>query len=137
MIRVMNRERAERVYPEPGTVAISFYTPTKNDPAKLSEQFDDKLVIGCWDCSPDEPGADYLFTSMDARQVFNFANKHSNKDFVIHCDAGFSRSVAVGRFLSSWLGVKVVYMETGHDEFANNHILNTLNRVAWIEGKND
>lgn len=71
------------------------------------------------------------FNKEDAKKVIEFAEKHveQGNDIVVHCDAGISRSVAIGKYLAEAYGLKVQFCVTGHDKFANQHIYSTLKSI--------
>ncbi len=50
-------------------------------------------------------------------------------NILIHCEAGMSRSVAVGAFLRDFFDADAVFRETRHDSFKNIHVYNVLRRV--------
>lgn len=60
-------------------------------------------------------------TDEQAKQTVEFINKNSDKNFIIHCRAGFSRSQAVGRFIND------IYK----NEFISTTLLETYNRYVY------
>lgn len=71
------------------------------------------------------------FTERDAIFVIHFIkNIPSDGVLVVHCDAGLSRSVAVGRFVVENIEDSVVsYITARDDRYANISILNKLRNV--------
>ena len=67
-----------------------------------------------------------------ADELLAFIKKNYGSDFIVHCDAGISRSVAVGTFLATHYGYDVKYVKTGDDRHRNIHVLNLLRR-AWMK----
>lgn len=78
------------------TVIISITTP--ND-SILSEnilnQFKDSLSIQFYDITHNEANIKIISDEI-AKKIKNFIIKHKNDNFIVHCDAGQSRSAAVG-----------------------------------------
>jgi len=50
-----------------------------------------------------EKGEYNRFTDKQADEVLSFVDKHKDKNFLVHCDAGISRSGAVGTFVCRYL----------------------------------
>lgn len=71
------------------------------------------------------------FSIEHATKIVEFAEKHieQGNDIVVHCDAGFSRSVAVGKFLAEHYGLRVRQLAIETDEYANLHVYETLKKV--------
>jgi predicted protein tyrosine phosphatase len=64
------------------------------------------------------------------KTTFDFMNKNVGHDFVIHCDAGFSRSVAMGCFMAMAYGYEPTYHECEHDGMRNMLVFSSL-RDEW------
>lgn len=67
-------------------------------------------------------------TDEQAEKLVKFIAEHSNCDFYIHCNAGKSRSQAVVRFITEWLG-QTRNIETRAENpclYPNIFVLNTL-----------
>lgn len=103
-IRVMDLERAEQHSPAPGEVCISITSP--NVTAELQDgwhavlrmSFSDIDTLGVHamrTASASALAGVRIFTDEMARQVVEFAREHADRDFVVHCEAGVSRSPAV------------------------------------------
>jgi rhodanese-related sulfurtransferase len=97
---VMSRERAEHTRPGAGSVCISI-TERHHSDAKLAGWADIlRLKFDDIECE----GGDYLpLSSEQAREILEFAHGHRDRTITPHCQFGYSRSVAVGVFLSAWL----------------------------------
>lgn len=52
--------------------------------------------------SPTNKESCRAFTEKQAHQVIKFAKDNRNKNFIVHCSAGISRSGAVGTFLNGY-----------------------------------
>lgn len=72
-----------------------------------------------------------LFDEAMAKKTMDFIEKHKGRPFVIHCDAGVSRSVAVGCFLRDAYEYDLELNAIGTDEFRNIHVLNLLRREYY------
>lgn len=100
-IVVLPREEAEAWIPRPGEVAISIANPRQSR-AQLSRDFADVVALGFHDTDREGGG----FTTMNqiqARAVLTAALAAQDKPFMVHCQAGASRSVGVALFLAAWL----------------------------------
>lgn len=66
-----------------------------------------------------------------AVEIAEFVDKYSHETFIVHCDAGMSRSAAVGAYMERWYDADVEYIETGmaRDQYKNIHVYNLLNRL--------
>lgn len=62
-----------------------------------------------------------------AQKIVEFVDSHSEKDFVIHCFAGISRSGAIAKWVNWYLGRELFELTayTGH----NKHVYDMLDRV--------
>jgi predicted protein tyrosine phosphatase len=108
-VDVYSRQQAIALDPVEGTVVISISSPANDAP--LKHGWEDILRLEFHDVTMDEDmartrGIDSLqgkpiiwFNEGHVRQVEEFVYRHKDKNFLIHCDAGVSRSVAVGLFL--------------------------------------
>ena len=65
----------------------------------LYEEYLDKLILEFDDVSSPDNKYYQPFTTSMAEEVVNFIEKHNGVDFVVHCDMGLSRSVAVSMFM--------------------------------------
>lgn len=66
-----------------------------------------------------------------AEEIAEFIDKYRHGTFIVHCDAGMSRSTAVGAYMERWFNADVDYIETGMagDLYKNIHVYNLLNRT--------
>lgn len=76
-------------------------------------EFDDvdRLMHGC-----------IRFDANRAKKLIEFIEKNKDRDFAVHCDAGISRSPAVGMFISE---------KYGHDLEMHSY-LNTEHHNKWV-----
>lgn len=72
-----------------------------------------------------------LFDEEMANRVLDFIEEHDGRPFVIHCDAGISRSVAVASFMRDAYEYEPTFHEIGSDQFRNVLVYNQLRR-AWM-----
>lgn len=122
-VRILNRQQGEQWAAAPGQVMISISTPG-DKPASLQEGWESVLRLQFHDVTQDHPGAGVLvlFNDEMADAAYEFIQIHLGKDFVVHCDAGVSRSMAVGVFLRDVCEYKLVVISNDpvdHDRFAN------------------
>jgi predicted protein tyrosine phosphatase len=75
------------------------------------------------------------FTAEQAEKLFNFIKANSNKDFIVHCSAGISRSGAVGAFINDYLDSDKEYFREFNLKriYPNAHVSRLLNNLAWNE----
>ena len=145
-VSVFNRKNACKLAPMPDTVVISITRP--GDPAPLDWGWQDILRLEfddiTWeDTDPNEKGFPIhgtdrrsfvkpklvLFSEAQAAQVIEFAEKFQEKSFMVHCDAGISRSVAIGFFIASTFEKELVLNETDTIQFRNVHVDALLRRA--------
>jgi len=137
-IDVYNRTQAERLEPRHDAVVISISIPGK--PAMLRHGWADVLrlefhdIMEQWEV--DTEGLT-IFTPEMAAQVQRFAELHKAFDFVVHCHAGFSRSVAVGIYLRDVYEGELHTHAITHLQAANSHVLRTLMRAHWEKQFNE
>ena len=71
------------------------------------------------------------FDAVHADKTIRFIFKNLNRDFVIHCDAGLSRSVAIASFMKLGFSYEPVYHECSGDYFRNILVFNELTKAYW------
>jgi predicted protein tyrosine phosphatase len=128
---IYNRAHAEALTPVPNTAVISIATPgfpaTLKDgwEAVLCLEFHDvvRIPVGMPECEPFHDG--------HVVEIHDFVDENLDKDFVVHCDAGMSRSVAVGVFLQDVHQYTVHLHETSDDTSANSRVKRGLMRKFW------
>lgn len=138
LVKVYRRDQMQYVDPDPSVnlitiwsrnfMARSQYTdgdvPMKgwNDIIKL--EFDD--VVG------ESRRLNLIpFNSKMAEELLDFIQKHEGEEFAVHCDAGMSRSVAVGCFLRDNMDYDMELYSIGTDKHRNIIILNLLRRAYY------
>lgn len=62
-------------------------------------------------------------------KVYSFIRRHRGKDFVVHCDAGISRSVAVAAWMRDRMGYCARFTSCGTDHFQNRLVYQMLQKV--------
>lgn len=115
-ITIMNREQAIRYSHEPHenkTIMISISDPYivyKSKP-RSSETNGIESVLYLEFCDADRPGLDVygreadtsdLMSNADAAWVAALVKGHPDKDIIVHCDAGISRSAGVAAAIMLW-----------------------------------
>lgn len=135
-IHVMSADQAQRFVPKGTSALISIRNPG-NRPLHPTSQFDHVIRFFFDDVTPEETRlpifADgdpiwILFNAQDAIDIFDFAEKHQDVDhFVVHCEAGISRSAAVGCVLALWVGdEKAAASFAAEPHHPNEHVLDLM-----------
>lgn len=133
------------VKPEKNSALISISTPTTTyDKAVPTEGWLDCLELSFMDMIWDDLNQEQkdslksmfgdrivLFDEQHAEKVIGFIERHRPANFVVHCDAGISRSVAVGAFMRDFYGYSVEFAEIGTDKYRNIQVYNNLRRVKY------
>lgn len=80
------------------SVLISITDPDKKTlPLNILNSFKDSLSTQFWDIEEDEkPGGNKKISQKEADIIHDFILKNKNNNFIIHCEAGISRSAGVG-----------------------------------------
>ena len=111
-----------------GNWSVSWFD--EDHPNVLRLWFDD--VETDLEISPTNREVCRAFTKEQAQQIIDFALDNKDKDFIVHCSAGISRSGAVGRFLLDFLeGDKDHFEKTNRFIHPNGHISRVLNNLVW------
>lgn len=131
-IRVLNLADAEAYEPGPNEVCISITSPAVQAElqggwrAMLRLQFSDIDVVlpARWNVG----SVTTLFTGKMAHQVVKFAREHADADFVVHCEAGISRSPGVALALHEILtgeppGATLEQQYSLHNRFVRRKVL--------------
>jgi len=134
-VDVYNRGQAEDLEPVEGTVMISISAP--GDQASLKEGWEDILRLEFHDVVeiPDDIPDVEPFDTGHVDAIHEFVEKHieAGKDFVIHCDAGVSRSVAVGVFMEDVHGADLELHAIHTTDAANSRVKRGLMKKYWME----
>ena len=129
--------------PRPGVVVISITDP--GDPLMLPDwdvvhrfEFDDiserEEVLGSFDGKKSRKLV--AFTEAMAQRIMGILSNNPVQDIIVHCNAGVSRSVAVGRFINEETGRKLLLRgNCWSDENANGLVLRLLHRQVWFQEK--
>lgn len=137
-VDVFNRFNACKLKPEKDTVVISITRP--EFPAPLDWGWGDILRLEFDDILPAEidpekgdpnpnPHNYALFTEGQAESIVYFVERYPNWNFMVHCDAGVSRSVAVGAFIAEIWDKELVLHEVQDRAYENGHVRALLRRV--------
>ena len=141
-VTVLSRSGMKAEPPRPGVVVISISDP--GDPLKL-DGWDTVFRFEFYDCEDREAilahttkrrdgsfGKMVAFTEAMACEIMKILADHPWQDIIVHCNAGVSRSVAVGRFINEETGRKLRLLgNCWSDENANGLVLRLLHRQAW------
>lgn len=130
-VDVYNRAHAEAVAPTPNTVVISISNPGL--PARLKDGWESVLRLEFHDVVTRAEGMSQCepFHDGHAVEIHDFVEENLDKNFMVHCDAGMSRSVAVGVFLQDVHGYTLHLHEAINDAAANSRIKRGLMRKFW------
>lgn len=105
-IDIYKRSQIEQVTPDPNKCLISITTPVIGSPIFDPHYKNDVPIDGWHEClflefhdATQHHGSDIvLFNEFMAAGTVDFILRNKDNDLVIHCDAGQSRSVAIGKF---------------------------------------
>ena len=117
---VYNRDEIEN---KEDMALIAIHDPDKNHhPDFKVEGFHDVLQINFWDL--EESFGDYeILTDNQGKEIKEFIQKNLDKQFLIHCAAGISRSAGVAcavECLKNYQGNNYNY-KTGHSNVRNHY----------------
>ena len=111
-----------------GQWAVSWFN--EDHPNLLRLWFDD--VEHDEEVSPTNKISCKAFSADQAKAVFEFVNANKDKNFIVHCAAGISRSGAVGSFILDYLEGDREYFEKYNKHILPNpRVRRMLNRRAW------
>lgn len=135
-ITVYSRRIASTLPPDPSKVLISIYSPGRDywNTVNLIG-WKDVLELGFHDVgNPKLNGVPNLisFNEVIAEQLHSFIVKHYGSNFVVHCDAGVSRSVAVAAYMRDYLGYNAYFRGDAKDDSHKNVIV--YNTMATLVG---
>lgn len=134
-VDVYNRQQAEALEPRPDTVMISISAP--GDLAQLKVGWYDILRLEFHDVVviPDDIPDIEPFDEGHVEAVHEFVEKHmaDGLNFAIHCDAGVSRSVAVGVFMEDVHGGDLELHAIHTTAAANSRVKRGLMKKYWME----
>lgn len=114
-----------------GNWSVSWFD--QDHPNVLRLWFDD--VFSDTEKSPTNRYTCRAFSEEQAKKVFNFIKGNQDKDFIVHCSAGISRSGAVGAFINDYLDSDRDFFQKQNADriFPNAHVSILLNKLAWNE----
>jgi predicted protein tyrosine phosphatase len=133
---------AETWTADPETVVVSITEPGRQ--ARLPKGWADVLRLTFQDYDPTPPmspagvilaegrkipATAVLFTSTQAAQLSRFARKHRDKNILVHCAAGISRSGAVAEAL---LAAFPEYEDKGWPRHPNGHVKALMKRALGL-----
>lgn len=101
------------------------------------ENSDNVLNIDFDDLEQDFNIGEYHFktiTDKQAKQIYDFLTKHSDKHIICHCRAGKSRSAAISEFLLQMFPDKYAECEVNrlnNDKTPNGEVLRKLKRIYY------
>ncbi len=89
-------------FPELITDSIAWITISDPDKNNISIQAKNKLSLKFSDIE-ENTNKEILFNEEIAKEIIDFIKLHKDKKFIINCEAGISRSAAVGLFIEKIL----------------------------------
>jgi len=105
---------------------------SKNHDNVLRMWFDDVSYDD--EVSPTNKESCKAFTEKDGKKIIKFVNKNKDRDFIIHCAAGISRSGAIGTFILDYLnGDQEFFYNENKNIIPSAHVSIILNRLIWEE----
>ena len=111
-----------------GNWAVSWFD--SDHPNVLRLWFDD--IEHDLETSPTNPHKCKAFSPEQAKQVFDFINENYEKDFIVHCSAGISRSGAVGAFINDFFAWDRLNFEKNNPHILPNpRVRRMLNNKVW------
>ena len=131
-VRVYSRPQFCKLTPDKDVCVISIWTPEVDAieydkfPITNYDGWKDALKITFNDVTYQGLPHWKLFNHDLAKQIVAFVYKYPSSDFVIHCDAGMSRSVAVGCYLRDMIGYELELNSWPTDEMRNSLVYGTL-----------
>jgi hypothetical protein len=125
---VVDRRRARQFPVNPKGVHILFQDPTfRYDDNLPFPGWHETIVIGVHDIA--KPVSGYIhFNSDMSVQIATFLLGNEGRPMLVSCDAGLSRSVAVGAILRDRFSYDVDFVCAGSDQFRNVLIYTGLMR---------
>ena len=143
-----SRKKFMNMPPDKDTVVISiissFLDRDNIEPPVLDGWHPDSIQLLFDDICPGELigegcAREALMNNLHAELIIEILDKHTNKvNWVVHCEAGISRSAAVARFIGETTDLPIIGEGGAHDT-ANStpHVSALLDRVRWSEHFNE
>lgn len=76
-------------------------------------------------------------TEDDAKKIIEFIDRNKDRNFIVHCSAGISRSGAVGTFITEYLEKDYKLFKEHNKHISPNHmVLSMLNKLIWTKTLN-
>ena len=131
-VDVYSRAQAEALSPELTTAVISITAPG-SPRAALEEGWLDVLRLEFDDALQPSTAVPelVLFDEWFARRIHDFVDLYQTSDFMVHCEAGMSRSVGVAVFLHEAYEAEVTLHAAGSFSAANSLVTRMLLRKFW------
>lgn len=83
-------------------------------------------------------GCDVLFTEEHAKQIIEFIDRINKREedeyLVVHCDAGISRSGAIGTFINDYLGLDFKeFKDMNRGIRPNEYIMDIMQKISGMK----
>lgn len=120
---------AEVFEPTPNDVVVSITEPGRE--ARLRKGWADmlRLEFQDYDSERKHPADAVLFTATQAARTSRFLRKHRDKNIVVHCAAGISRS---GGIVDAILHAFPEYEDRGWPRHPNGHVRSLMKRALGL-----
>lgn len=135
-VTVYSRNAASKLPPDSEKVLISISSPTKeydyDVPSKGWKHF---LPIEFDDFANEEHFIEWdnpksvLFNRELGKKIIDTIKEYKPAEMIVHCDAGISRSVAIGAFIRDFFSYELVLTEWSDDRSKNQLVYNILRRI--------
>lgn len=130
----MSREGALKFKPEPRTVCVSITdpgAPSSDKHLPKLEGYDDILRLAFHDYRADRPHPDaaVLFNRDQASRLALFLYTNRGCNFLVHCEAGISRSGAVVEVIKECFPE---YEDVGWQRWPNSHVRRLLRHAMGL-----
>lgn len=135
-VAVCSRTNVVKIHPMPDVALVSISTPREDyEKVVVLDGWHDSIALEFHDTI--EPGKDFfgrrmvLFDNVRAEKLYNFLEKNQKRDIIVHCNAGISRSMAVGRFMHDYYGHTLDLTDAGVQttDYSNIIVYNLLRRL--------
>lgn len=139
IVNVFSRVLVLEIEPTPDTCLVSISSPKFEYAREINANgWKDVIQLEFDDTIPEIAAfekksrgiTESVFTMEQAKNLLSFIERNNGSAFIVHCDAGISRSVAVGSFMRDFFDYSPWFQRTIHDGFRNIYVYDLLRRAA-------